>query len=319
MRGHHAGWNGGYGGGWNGDSRELCSEAVVTGIREDVLQLSCCSLPWNVLGLAQPPQLWRNGERQKKEASLQWRLHICSAKSAATDWAVGDRNTTQGVLGEVNSLTLRTGIFTLNLTVSPGCPLPVTFATKQPELLHFARPFSICATHRSSDMHVLCRTLCPDAYDAVCHRGRGSVVSATTTAGYAEEWRGLIELEAVVSAVDEGLGRHLTDVWVEWESHECDGEGHGILGHFEVKAALLFAHKMKFRSAMNVGEWASSWLCIRRHLRGPKGRPWHGHGAVIKASFDEKDLVFADDDDTWQDSSSNLRVTFRILPGKLGA
>ena len=26
----------------------------------------------------------------------------------------------QGVLGEVNSLTLRTGIFTLNLTVSPG-------------------------------------------------------------------------------------------------------------------------------------------------------------------------------------------------------
>ena len=38
-------------------------------------------------------------------------------------------------------------------------------------------------------MHVLCRTLCPDAYDAVCHRGRG-VVSATTTAGYAEAWRG---------------------------------------------------------------------------------------------------------------------------------
>ena len=34
--------------------------------RKDVLQLSCCSLPWNVLGLAQPPQLWRNGERQKK-------------------------------------------------------------------------------------------------------------------------------------------------------------------------------------------------------------------------------------------------------------
>ena len=43
-------------------------------------------------------------------------------------------------------------------------------------------------------MHVLCRTLCPDAYDAVCHRGRG-VVSATTTAGYAEAWRGATKAE----------------------------------------------------------------------------------------------------------------------------
>lgn len=31
----------------------------------------------------------------------------------------------QGVLGEVNSLTLRTGIFTLNLTVSPGDALVI--------------------------------------------------------------------------------------------------------------------------------------------------------------------------------------------------
>ena len=38
--------------------------------------------------------------------------------------------------------------------------------------------------------------------------------------------------------------------------------------------------RVRFRSAMNVGEWASSWLCIRRHLRGPKGA-----GAVSRGGW----------------------------------
>ena len=36
--------------------------------------------------------------------------------------------------------------------------------------------------------------------------------------------------------------------------------------------------RLRFRSAMNVGEWASSWLCIRRHLKGPKGAIRSGGG-----------------------------------------
>eukprot|EP00435_Cladocopium_sp_Y103_P063373 s89_g25.t1 len=412
-------------------------------------------LPWNVLGLASPPQLW--GAKAETSATLQWKLHICSAKSQVTDWAVGDRNSLQGVLGQLGPLQLRTGIFSLELSVSPGlicssstdwecrdrgnlqnlivmhfripqrrfsmsdatggqhllnsvmhsphsiqsknatpmlsgpltvqgahtfnldsldgividvvidglgggtkrrldddapislaptpedgdrcsASLPVSWAavagrtgSSAPELLHFAPPFSVCATHRSPDAHVLCRALCPDAYEAVRSRSTADgVVATATAAAYADAWKGLVELEAVASAVDEGLGRHLTDVWVDWEKSD-----EGLLGQFEVKAALLFAHKMKFRSAMPLGEWASSWLCVRRHLKGSGGRPWHGHGAVIKASFDEKDLLFADEDETWQetaifgnsgdmgerlcqDSNSNLRVTFRLLPGNLG-
>ncbi|CAL1142946.1 unnamed protein product, partial [Cladocopium goreaui] len=194
--------------------------------------------------------------------------------------------------------------------MASGAPIPVSWTSgskgSSVELLHFARPFSVCATHRSPDVHVLCRALCPGAYEAVQSTSTATVVTAGTAAAYADAWKGLVELEAVASAVDEGLGRHLTDVWVDWEESD-----EGLLGRFDVKAALLFAHKMKFRSAMPVGEWASSWLCVRRHLKGPGGRPWHGHGAVIKASFDEKDLLFADEDETWQDSNSNLRVTFR--------
>lgn len=303
-------------GGRSGSSSTSWQVVSVKALREDQLQLSSGHLPWNVLGLASPPQLW--GAKAETSATLQWKLHICSAKSQVTDWAVGDRNSLQGVLGQLGPLQLRTGIFSLELSVSPGASLPVSWAavagrtgSSAPELLHFAPPFSVCATHRSPDAHVLCRALCPDAYEAVRSRSTADgVVATATAAAYADAWKGLVELEAVASAVDEGLGRHLTDVWVDWEKSD-----EGLLGQFEVKAALLFAHKMKFRSAMPLGEWASSWLCVRRHLKGSGGRPWHGHGAVIKASFDEKDLLFADEDETWQDSNSNLRVTFRLLPG----
>ncbi|CAK9108895.1 Regulator of nonsense transcripts 1 homolog [Durusdinium trenchii] len=165
----------------------------------------------------------------------------------------------------------------------------------------------VSASMESPDAVELCSCLCPEAYAACLRQTREEPIVVTTPEEYAEAWRGLVEVEAAASAVEEGLGRHLTDVWVDWEESE------GVTyGRFEVKAALLFAHKIKFRSAMPLGEWGSSWLCVRRHLKGG-GVPWHGHGAVIKASFDEKDLIFAEEDDTWQDSGSSLRITFRVI------
>eukprot|EP00913_Durusdinium_trenchii_P009080 g8536.t1 len=143
------------------------------------------------------------------------------------------------------------------------------------------------------------------AYAACLRQTREEPIVVTTPEEYAEAWRGaarLVEVEAAASAVEEGLGRHLTDVWVDWEESVT-------YGRFEVKAALLFAHKIKFRSAMPLGEWGSSWLCVRRHLKGG-GVPWHGHGAVIKASFDEKAEV---------QCSQNARFSVRSMVVSRGA
>ncbi|CAL1168156.1 unnamed protein product [Cladocopium goreaui] len=233
------GGNLGYGGS-SGDGSSSSSRQVVTvkALREDQLQFSSGHLPWNVLGLAQPPTLW-GASKAETSATLQWKLHICSAKSQVTDWAMGDRNSLQGVLGQLDPVQLRTGIFSLELTVSPGAPIPVSWTSSgskgsSVELLHFARPFSVCATHRSPDVHVLCRALCPGAYEAVQSTSTATVVTAGTAAAYADAWKGLVELEAVASAVDEGLGRHLTDVWVDWEESD-----EGLLGRFDVKAAAV--------------------------------------------------------------------------------
>ncbi|CAK9113801.1 unnamed protein product [Durusdinium trenchii] len=296
---------GAYGG--QSSTPDTPTSVVVWGFREDALQLQGSkAIAWNVLALAQPPQL---GEAA---AVLHWKVHLCSAKSQVSDWAVGDRNTWRSVLAASRNpssptLTLRTGILTLEVEVAKGAWLPVSWSSAKIELLHVARPFSICAAHRSPDAVELCSCLCPEAYAACLRQTREEPIVVTTPEEYAEAWRGLVEVEAAASAVEEGLGRHLTDVWVDWEESE------GVTyGRFEVKAALLFAHKIKFRSAMPLGEWGSSWLCVRRHLKGG-GVPWHGHGAVIKASFDEKDLIFAEEDDTWQDSGSSLRITFRVI------
>lgn len=281
---------------WRFGSRRMASY-VVKACCEDQLVLQHGGIPWSALGLAEPPQL------EGGKALLRWKLHVCSAKSQVSDWAVGARNRVEGVLGQLRPVALRTGILAIELQVPPGAPLA---AIRMPplEVLSFAAPFGVCVTHRSDPT-----TLCPEARETLPR----SPISLRTATAYREAWKGLIEVEAVTSAVDEGLGRHLTDVWIDWHSEEGDRlSGSQLFGHFEVKAALLFAHKIKFRSAMLSGEWASSWLCARRHLKDG-GQAWLGLGAVVKASFDEKDLIFAEEDDAWQDSGSNLRVTFRVI------
>ena len=268
---------------------------VVKAFWEDQLVFQHKGIPWSVLGLAEPPQL--------REALLRWKVHVCSAKSQVSDWAVGARNRVEGVLGQHRLVSLRTGILSIELKVPVGAALPV-LRSPPLEMLNFAAPFGVCVTHRSDPT-----TLCPQAREQLPRKP----IAVRTAASYREAWKGLIEVEAVTSAVDEGLGRHLTDVWIDWQQSE-EGTDSQLLGHFEVKAALLFAHKIKFRSAMLSAEWASSWLCARRHLKGGQGgQAWLGLGAVVKASFDEKDLIFAEEDDAWQDSGSNLRITFRII------
>ncbi|CAJ1428420.1 unnamed protein product [Effrenium voratum] len=302
QRGDGAGYPGGYG--TNGQT------VYVQDFWEDQLQLSSGNLPWHILGLAQPPTL----RKKEKEALLQWRLHVVSAKSQVTDWAVGDRNTWQRDLGFPETVPVRTGVAALQVTLPRGAQLPATFVAGKASMLHFCWPFSVCTAHRTSDSDSLCRTLCPEAFHAV-KQMRGGMISVEAAEDYAEAWKGPVELEAVASAVDEpGLGRFLADIYVDWSQSESNE----LLGHFEVRAQLLFCHKIKFRSAMALGEWASSWLCVRRHLRTSSGKQWVGHGGVIKACFpdDDKDLLFAEEDEAWLDMGTrNVRVTFRVICG----
>ncbi|CAE7235931.1 HELZ2 [Symbiodinium sp. CCMP2592] len=285
--------------------------ASVRGLDEDALRLSQpnLALPWAVLGLASPPKMY--SEQGSRKATLKWLVHWVSCRSGVSDWASGERNAWQRSLGGNRNERyerFRTGIASLEVFASQGDRVPLSFLPQRPGFLHVAKPFCICLAHRRPEPEGSFAALCPEALDAV-KRMKGSTVDASSSTEYADKWKGLIETEAVASAVDEGLGRHLADTLVEWE-HCSDGE---LLGKFQVKASLLFAHKIKFRSAMLHGEWASSWICLRYQGRGE----WFGHGAVLRACFleDDKDLLFAEEEEEWKDSTQNLQLTFRVIPG----
>ena len=49
--------------------------------------------------------------------------------------------------------------------------------------------------------------------------------------------------------------------------------------HRPPHAASPVSGTARFRSAMPLGEWGSSWLCVRRHLKGGGGR-WGRSGVV---------------------------------------
>ena len=54
----------------------------------------------------------------------------------------------------------------------------------------FSRVFPWFFSTRSPDVHVLCRALCPGAYEAVQSTSTATVVTAGTAAAYADAWKG---------------------------------------------------------------------------------------------------------------------------------
>eukprot|EP00929_Paragymnodinium_shiwhaense_P086431 TRINITY_DN46949_c0_g1_i1.p1 TRINITY_DN46949_c0_g1~~TRINITY_DN46949_c0_g1_i1.p1 ORF type:complete len:1335 (-),score=293.73 TRINITY_DN46949_c0_g1_i1:45-4049(-) len=155
---------------------------------------------------------------------------------------------------------------------------------------------------------------------ATVHEDDKSALQAAATL-YAAAWRSPVELEAATNSVGEAAGHTLFDVHVTWTSAQ-PGE---CYGSFEISSELKRAHKIKFRSLLQGGEFASSWVCVRRYDEDytlSAGLPtWVGHGAVVRASYvqadfdlglDEDDRLAAEDVKIVAEDA--VRVVFRLVP-----
>jgi len=310
--------------------------ATVAGFNNENLRLQCggieggIAVSWSTLGLNDPP------DTRGDTATLRWRLHCVCPRSSLGDFISGPRNTWRvraATDGPPPGMSLRTGIADVELAIERGsvlqAMLPTSSASRQLWQMHVAGQYWVCMQHRlpNSGLRCLCPAAIDDISETVASRRSPSAASPTSPSGpvcilsaetpqeYAELWRGPIELEAAASSVEEGGGRLMFDVRIDWATKQSPTGESKLMGFFQVSAALLRVHKVKFRSAIPAGERASSWLCIRRVRSTDGGMLWAGHGGVLQAWYaeGEKEIILTEDDDFLEVGESNISVKFEVV------
>lgn len=339
-------FSGGDGGRCASAPRRRSTAAYVLGVNNECMRLQCCAgeggdaspsrggiaVNWSTLGLADSPDT-----RGDQTAILRWRLHTLCPRSDLGDFISGARNSCRAQAAMEGGppppgVALRTGIAEWELTLQRGSVLhvvlPANSSSRSLCQLHVAGKYWVCMQHRLPVSGLRC--LCPSAMDDISANtarsgGGGSptrasapllTLQAQSPQDYAAKWRGPIELDAAASSVEDGGGRILFDVRIDWTTKQMSEGESKFVGFFQVPAALLRVHKVKFRSVIPGGEHASSWLCIRRPGREDGTLLWSGHGGVLRAWYaeGEKEIILTEDDDVLLEiGESNISVMFEVV------